>query len=105
MLGWFLYFIMACRTDYWIYQLWRSSSHLNSGILRILTIFEKKSLKVFATSIFLDSTLSLLTKTIVFLDVTYPNGSFDSMPKFPIIGDFFLIQYSILFFLSQKETQ
>ena len=70
MLGWFLYFIMACRTRLPDNRLWRSSSNLYSGISRFLTIFEKKSLKVFATSVSLDSTLSLLTKIIVSLNLT-----------------------------------
>ena len=70
MLGWVLYFIMACSTGLPDNLLWRSSSHLYSGISRFLTVFEEKSLKVFATSVSLDSTLSLLTKIIVSLDLT-----------------------------------
>ena len=38
---------------------------------KIFTVFEKKSLKVFATSVSLDSILSLLTKIIVSLDLTF----------------------------------
>ena len=70
MLQWFLCFIMACRTGLPDNRLRRSFSRLYSGISRFLTIFDKKSLKVFATSVSLDSTLSLLTKIIVSLDLT-----------------------------------
>ena len=70
MLGWFFYLNMACRTRSLDNRLWRSFSHLHSGISRFLTVLEKKSLKVFATSVSIDSILSLLTKIIASLDLT-----------------------------------
>ena len=70
MFGWFLYIIMACRTGLLDNRLWRSSSHRYSGILRFLTIFQKKLLKVFPTSVSLDSILPFMTKVIASLDLT-----------------------------------
>ena len=94
---------MACMTGLLHNLFWRSFLHLYSKILRFLTIFEKKSLKAFATSVSLDSILSLLTKIIASLHLILKKIRFDGMSKFYIVGDCFLIKfYKVFFFLSQK---
>ena len=105
MLEWFLYFIMACRTGLPGNRLWRSSSHLYSGNSRYLTIFEKKTIESFCYFRFLNSTLSLLTKTIVSLDLTLSERKgFTVCQNFPlsmISFSFNLAEYSF-FSHSQK---
>ena len=56
MLGHYLYFIIACKTGLLDNLLCKLTSYYNSGIARFLTIFEKKSIRLFATSTALDST-------------------------------------------------
>lgn len=78
MLGWYLYFIFACRTELFdnllcrLYLLCKLSSHWYSRTSRFWTILEKNSFKVFATSFSLDSIISLLSKMIDALDLTLP---------------------------------
>ena len=70
MLGWFLYFIIACKSRWLDNLLCRSFSHSYFGIFRFFTIFEKKSLKIFAILFSLDFIFSLSTKIMASLDLT-----------------------------------
>ena len=105
MLGWFLTLIWLVRLDC-VDLLCRSSSYWYYGILRFLTIFEKKTLKVFATSFSLDSIFPLLTKVIVSLDLTLSErkGSTVCQNFLLLVMSFNFAKYYFFSFL-RRETQ
>ena len=59
--------------------------------MKQLMMFEKKLLRVSATSNSTDVIFSLFTKIIFFVDFILSEiKSFDSVPKLPVIGNFYL---------------